>query len=153
MPLKYAVVERERRFLVSSVPDGVTATRRIVDRYVDRSRLRLREVHETGRPVVRKLTQKVRVDGTAAAVACTNVYLDEREWSLLVDLPARTLRKTRYVVERDGWRIAVDELLDGILLAEIDDGDRTPRPVPEWLDVLLDVSADERWTGVALAGA
>jgi len=33
--LKYAVVERERRFLVDHIPDGVVSTRQIVDRYVE----------------------------------------------------------------------------------------------------------------------
>jgi len=32
VPLKYAVVERERRFLVDHIPDGVVSTRQIIDR-------------------------------------------------------------------------------------------------------------------------
>ena len=39
--LKYAVVERERRFLVSKLPGAVQERRRIVDRYVTGTRLRL----------------------------------------------------------------------------------------------------------------
>ena len=42
--LKYAVVERERRYLVARVPDGVEQVVEIVDRYVEGTRLRLREV-------------------------------------------------------------------------------------------------------------
>jgi hypothetical protein len=53
----------------------------------------------------------------------------------------------RHVVERDGYRIAVDELQDGSLLAEIDDGNASPTAVPTWLDVIADVTEDERWTG------
>lgn len=148
--LKYAVVERERRFLLGSLPEGVTGTRRILDRYVSGTRLRLREVHEPGGTVVRKLGQKVRLGGPGE-VACTNLYLDEGEWALLAGLPARRLSKTRHLVERDGWRVAVDELEDGTLLAEIDDGDAPSDLVPDWLDVVREVSDDEGWTGAALA--
>ena len=149
--LKYAVVERERRFLVSEVPAGVVEVRTIVDRYVTGTRLRLREVTDGDGNVVRKLTQKVRLSTGPAEVACTNLYLDDAEWSLVRELPARSLRKTRHVVERDGWRIVVDEFEDGTLLAEIDDAHEHPRPVPDWLLVIEDVSDDERWTGHGLA--
>ena len=149
--LKYAVVERERRFLVSSVPAGVTRTQQVVDRYVVGTRLRLREVVADDGSVVRKLGHKVRLSPGPEEVACTSMYLDDAEWGLLSTLPARVLRKTRRIVERDGLRVAVDELEDGTLLAEIDDRDEGPGPVPEWLDVVEDVSADERWTGATLA--
>ena len=149
--LKYAVVERERRFLVGGVPDGVTEVLAITDRYVDGTRLRLREVRHDDGTLVRKLTHKVRLGEGPGAVACTNLYLDEAEWALLADLPGRVLTKVRHLVERDGLRVAVDELPDGTLLAEVDDGDGPPAPVPAWLDVLADVSEDEAWTGVRLA--
>jgi CYTH domain-containing protein len=56
-----------------------------------------------------------------------------------------------YLVERDGWRLAVDEHEDGTHVAEIDDGDDPSRAVPTWLDVVRDVTDDEEWTGAALA--
>ncbi len=49
-------------------------------------------------------------------------------------------------------RIAVDEHEDGTLVAEIDDADQNSTVVPEWLDVVRDVSEDEAWTGARLAG-
>ena len=150
-PLKYAVVERERRYLLAGLPDGVTSTRQIVDRYVTGTRLRLREVRDDAGTVVRKLGHKVRLTEGPAAVACTNFYLDDQEWAVLVELPARILRKTRHLVHRDGLVVAIDEHEDGTLIAEIDDGDRPSQPVPAWLDVVADVSADERWTGARLA--
>jgi CYTH domain-containing protein len=150
-PLKYAVVERERRFLVATLPDGVVGTKDIVDRYVIGTRLRLREVRERDGSVVRKLGHKVRLGDGPAEVACTSFYLDAGEWATLVALPARVLRKTRHIVERDGWTVAVDEHEDGTLVAEVDDGDQPAQPVPDWLDVLADVSDDERWTGASLA--
>jgi len=147
---KYAVVERERRFLVAAIPDGVVASREIVDRYVTGTRLRLREVRESDGTVTRKLGQKVRLGAGPAEVACTNLYLDDAEWALLLALPARTLRKTRHLVRRDGFVVAVDEHEDGTLVAEIDDGDAPGRDVPRWLEVVRDVSHDEGWTGAAL---
>ena len=149
--LKYAVVERERRFLVATVTEGVREVWEIEDRYVDDSRLRLREVRKPDGSVQRKLGHKVRLHDDASEVACTSLYLDDAEWALLMQLPARRLRKRRHHVHRDGLHIVVDELEDGMLLAEIDDGDDEPADLPGWLDVLADVSDDEAWTGVALA--
>lgn len=150
-PLKYAVVERERRFLLRCLPDDIATTRTIVDRYVTGTRLRLREVHEDDGTVVCKLSHKVRLGAGPAEVACTNLYLDDQEWALLVTLPARVLRKTRHLVHRNGVTVAVDEHEDGTLIAEIDDGDQPVTVVPGWLDIIEDVSDDERWTGAALA--
>lgn len=149
--LKYAVVERERRYLVTSVPEGVVTTREIVDRYVINTRLRLREVREGDGMIVRKLGHKVRLAEGPAEVACTSFYLDEQEWAVLAALPARTLRKKRHMVQRDGVLVAIDEHPDGTLVAEIDDGHQPSKGVPDWLDVLEDVSNEERWTGAYLA--
>lgn len=150
-PLKYAVVERERRFLLARVPSDTSTTVTITDRYVAGTRLRLRSVVEADGSVVRKLTQKVRLNDGPAEVACTNLYLDDAEWALLAGLPGLTLTKTRHLVSRDGLTIAVDVFSDGSIVAEIDDGAADPAPVPGWLDVVMDVSADEAWTGIALA--
>lgn len=148
--LKYAVVERERRFLLASLPEGVVETWDIHDRYVDGTRLRLREVR---RPdgVVRKLNHKVRLGG-AAEVACTSIYLDDAEWQRLQVLPGRALHKRRHHVRRDGLHVVVDEFDDATLLAEIDDGDGEPVAVPAWLDVVREVTDEEEWTGAGRAG-
>lgn len=149
--LKYAQVERERRFLVARIPDGVSSSKKIVDRYVVGTRLRLREVEEEDGTVIRKLGHKVRLTEGPAEVACTNFYLDAAEWSLLCELPATTLRKIRHVVRRDGIVVAVDEFRDGTLLAEIDDGDEPSGLVPDWLAVIREVTHDDRWAGAGLA--
>lgn len=149
--LKYAVVERERRYLLASVPEGVATTRENVDRYVTTTRLRLREVRESHGTVVRKLGHKVRLAEGPAEVACTNFYLDEQEWAVLAALPARTLRKKRHMVHRDGVLVAIDEHQDGTLVAEIDVGDQPSKGVPDWLDIIEDVCNEERWTGAYLA--
>jgi CYTH domain-containing protein len=149
--LKYAVVERERRYLLARLPEGVTETHEIVDRYVTGTRLRLRQVRASDGTVTRKLGHKVRLAAGPAEIACTNLYLNDEEWALLVILPARLLRKKRHVVERDGLVVAIDEHEDGTLLAEIDDRDSPSDFVPAWLDIVRDVTADEAWTGARLA--
>ena len=149
--LKYAVVERERRYRLGRLPDGVSSTREILDRYVTGTRLRLREVRDSDGTVTRKLGHKVRLTDGPTEVACTNFYLDDDEWALLAALPARLLRKRRHMIHRDGLLVAVDEHDDGTLIAEIDDGDQPSDFVPEWLDVVDDVTADEAWTGARLA--
>lgn len=149
--LKYAVVERERRFLVSAVPEGVVTVRRIVDHYVLGTRLRLRETTDAQGRVTRKLAHKVRLGSGPEEIACTSLHLDDAEWDLLRRLPARTVHKLRHIIERDGLRLAVDEFEDGALLAEIDDGAAPARAIPGWLDVIAEVTADETWTGAALA--
>ncbi|MGZ4631131.1 MAG: hypothetical protein ACXV2G_00585 [Actinomycetes bacterium] len=145
------MVERERRFLLARIPEGVVATKEIVDRYVTGTRLRLREVREDDGTVTRKLSHKVRLGEGPAEVACTNFYLDDQEWALLGALPAQVLRKKRHMLHRDGLVVAIDEHQDGTLIAEIDDRDQPSRFVPDWLDTLEDVSDDERWTGAGLA--
>ena len=149
--LKYAVVERERRFLLASLPEGIVGSTVIVDRYLTDTRLRLREVRAEDGTVTRKLGHKVRVTEGPAEVACTNLYLDDQEWALLVPLPARVLRKKRHLVRRDGVVVAIDEHPDGTLVAEIDDREQPSQVVPDWLDIIADVSGDERWTGAGLA--
>ena len=149
--LKYAVVERERRYILASLPEGVTSTREILDRYLTGTRLRLREVREDDGTITRKLAHKVRLTEGPAEVACTNLYLNNDEWTLLAALPAQLLRKRRHLVRRDGFLVAIDEHEDGTLIAEIDDHDEPSDFVPEWLDVVDDVSSDEAWTGGGLA--
>lgn len=149
--MKYAIVERERRYRLGRLPDGVSSTREILDRYVTGTRLRLREVRESDGSVTRKLGHKVRISGGPAEVACTNFYLNDDEWTLLATLPAQLLRKRRHMIHRDGLRVAVDEHEDGTLIAEIDDGDQPSEFVPDWLDVVDNVTDDEAWTGARLA--
>lgn len=77
--------------------------------------------------------------------------LDDEEWTLLTALPALVLRKRRHMVRQDGSLVADDEHEDGTLIAGIDDGEQPATFVPEWLDVLDDVTDDETRTGAMLA--
>lgn len=147
LPLKYAHVETERRFLVRAVPRGVTRVSDITDRYIDSTRLRLREETTDG-VTTRKLGQKVRLGAGPATIAHTSIYLDDAEWTALSRLPAQIVRKRRHHVERDGILVAVDQFDDGVLIAEFDGGDERPADPPGWLDVVSEVTDDEAFTGV-----
>jgi CYTH domain-containing protein len=149
-PLKYAQIERERRYLVRAVPDGVRSVDEIEDAYIEGTRLRLRRVTSQGE-VTRKLGHKIRLGPGPQEVASTSLYLDDAEWDQLSALPARRLRKRRHHVVRDGHAFAVDEFPDGTLLAEFDDGDDKPTGVPGWLEIVADVTDDEQWTGAGRA--
>jgi len=149
-PLKYAQIERERRYLVHAVPDGVRYVDEIEDAYIEGTRLRLRRVTSHGE-VTRKLGHKIRLGQGPREVASTSLYLDDAEWDRLAALPVRRLRKRRHHVVRDGHAFAVDEFPDGTLLAEFDDGDDAPTGVPAWLEVVADVTDDEEWTGAGRA--
>jgi CYTH domain-containing protein len=150
---KYAHVERERRWLLASVPNlpEHAWTRRIVDRYVTGTRLRLREVTEADGAVVRKLGHKVRVGEGAHEVAHTSLYLDDGEWDVLVALPARTLTKTRTLVPHGDHTVAVDVHADGTVIAEVDAGEGPTTELPAGWAVVREVTDEEDYTGGALA--
>jgi CYTH domain-containing protein len=119
--------------------------------------LRLREVTETDGTVVRKLGHKVRLGVDAREVACTSLYLDDAEWAALCALPGDVLTKLRVFVPHGELTVALDVFeppYDGLVLAEIDSGDR-PDGGPDTLsgrfDVVREVTDDEAFTGAALA--
>lgn len=150
---RYARTELERRFLVVGEPDGLRAPRRIEDRYLAGTRLRLRHVR-VGEESVFKLTQKVRRDAAdPAEVALTNVYLSAAEHERLATLPGATLAKTRWLWGQEG--LVVDELhgrLAGLRLLEVEVEDLgAPLALPAWAG--REVTHDERWSGGSLAHA
>lgn len=150
---KYALVERERRWLLAAVPDLPPDAQRltIVDRYIRGTRLRLRQVTDADGIVTRKLGHKVRLGDDAAEVAHTSLYLDDAEWDLLLTLPADVLTKTRTLVPYDGTTVAVDVHPSGLVLAEIDSGDGPVRDLPPSYGVVREVTDDEALTGGAMA--
>jgi CYTH domain-containing protein len=154
--LKYARVERERRWLLMRLPDLPHAPRRshIVDRYVRGTRIRLRETSEPDGTLVRKLGHKVRLGDDAREVAHTSLYLDEAEWAMLAALPADVLTKTRTLVPLGTATIAFDVFegpLAGLVLAEVDSGDGDPVDLPAEYGPFDEVTGDEAFTGGALA--
>ena len=155
--LKYSHIERERRFLLSSVPtaDPVLRLLHIHDRYLRGTRLRLRLVEENGCQPVRKLGQKVRLAKMSPrAIAHTTMYLTESEFSALLVLPADELKKTRHVLAVGGASLAVDVFhgnLDGLVLAEVEPGEHGTMSPSLSLHSIAEVTDDERFTGGILA--
>ncbi len=144
----------------------------IHDRYVDDSRLRLREMVAPDGTRTRKLGQKVRLGEGPEAVAHTTMDLDERDWTRLSRLPGNELTKTRRIIDLDGTRVAIDahdrtdprarttagaDLDAPLVTAEVDCGDA------DWdtaglsaaqarrLGVVREVTDDEAYTGARLA--
>ena len=160
---KYAVVERERRWLVApvvatAVVSGVSAasTLRIADRYVRDTRLRLRTVTSYDGAVVSKLGHKAVVDpAPPPRIEHTSLYLDGAESDLLATLPADELTKDRHRIQHDGRTLALDVFtgrLAGLVLVELDLGARGDAAVaPPPFPVVAEVTADPAFTGGALA--
>lgn len=155
--LKYAHIERERRFLLSKLPsrDQVLRLLRIHDRYIRGTRLRLRLVEESDCQPVRKLGQKVRpVEGSPLVVEHTTMYLTDVEFSALLVLPADDLTKTRHVLAAGDAMLAIDMFhgnLDGLVLLEVD-LEETGTILPALPAApLAEVTNDERFTGGVLA--
>jgi len=159
---KYACSERERRWLVTSVPADAGQPRRISDRYLIGTTLRLRRV-EDATAVAYKLGQKVRADaGDPFDVRVTNLYLTAEEYQRLAVLPAAVLEKTRWLAPHGTARFAVDEFsgpLRGLVLAEIELAETglagrqefALARLPPWLG--REVTHDDRYSGGALAQA
>lgn len=154
--LKYARVERERRWLLASPPLGSASgdVVAITDRYLPGSRLRLRETVSATGEVVRKLGHKVRLTDGPEEVACTSLYLDDVEWALLCSLEAHVLVKVRHRMSLAGVTVAVDVFgghSAGLVLVEIDRGDGADTGLPDGFAAVAEVTADERFTGSRLA--
>lgn len=154
--LKYARLERERRFLLNTVPDAkVVRTVRIADRYLIGTRLRLRQMAERSSDntlvgMEYKLTQKVpAADGGPGLI--TTVYLDAAEHAALMQVPAAVLDKTRLSIPPLGVDV-FDGQLAGLILAEAefdDDESMTRFVAPP--DSVAEVTHDRCLTGGRLA--
>lgn len=152
---KYARVERERRFLLAAPPPGLAARRRITDRYLTGTRLRLRRVdHLAGGTTEFKLTQKIPAGRPGPARGLiTNMYLSAAEYDRFAGLPAAELAKARASVPP----LAIDVFdppLDGLVLAEAEfgaDEDALGFVAPR--DSVAEVTDDDRFAGGRLAQA
>jgi len=158
MPLehKYARVEWERRFLLAGFPSRaqVTRVRRITDRYITGTNLRLREVAENDKEAVLKLTQKLPEQNSGGRQGLiTSMYLSKDEFCVLAELPARELRKTRHSVPPFGIDVFEGEL-SGLVMAEAEftSAEEVSRlALPPFL--VHEVTDDPRFTGGTLVAA
>jgi hypothetical protein len=151
---RYAREERERRWVLSGLPDGLGDAVHITDHYLPGTGLRLRRM-ESGTEVVRKLGQKVRpTPASPAVVKLTNMYLSEEEYVLLAGLGGVPLNKTRRRGPSPDRSMAIDEFhgpLAGLVMAELEVEPGAAPGHPPVL-ALTEVTEDDRFSGGALAG-
>lgn len=147
---KYAKIERERSFLLDQFPLNVDVVRirRISDRYIDGTALRLRKINEDTVPTVYKLTQKIpaREAGGQQGLIVT-MHIFEAEFRVFEQLPAHTLMKTRSSVPPFGIDL-FDGELEGLILAEAEFDSAVAAEaliIPSYIG--REVSNDERFTG------
>ena len=147
---KYAKIERERRFLLTQFPTNaiVIRTRRIIDRYIDDTTLRLRKLIDEDGSATFKLSQKIpaRDSGGQQGLIVT-MYLTEAEFSVFEQLPAHTLTKTRHSVPPFGVDV-FDGQLEGLILAEAEFDTAAAADalkIPSY--IFREVSDDKRFTG------
>ncbi len=123
---KYARVERERRYLLQDLPEGLSRADphvQITDNYITGTRLRIRKIREprTNKWTV-KFTQKFAPDPQDfSRTIITNTYLNALEAETLSMFDANEIRKNRYPFEYDGKKFSVDMFLGdlfGLVLAE-----------------------------------
>jgi CYTH domain-containing protein len=150
---KYALVEYERRFLLSGLPrEPISGELHIVDRYVRGTRLRVRQTTETNGRTICKLTQKIP-NLHAGPGLITTMYLDEQEYRTLSIVPAYVISKVR---RRIGL-VGVDEFygpLNGLYLAEAEfaaENEAVDFSPPAF--AVSEVTTDRRFTGGFLAAA
>ena len=153
---KYARVERERRYLLQDLPEGLTRPDphvQITDNYITGTRLRLRKVREprTNRWTV-KLTQKFAPDPRDfSRTIITNIYLNALEVETLGISDANEIRKNRYLFEFEGRKWSVDMFLGdlfGLVLAEVSfETDEELDSFPKPLFAVADVTNIELFTG------
>ncbi|MGI9167475.1 MAG: hypothetical protein ACR2G5_14040, partial [Pyrinomonadaceae bacterium] len=113
---KYAQFERERRYLLQALPDGLTRASphlQITDNYITGTRLRLRKVRDpkTNKWIV-KFTQKFAPNPEdLSRTLITNVYLNAREAETLAIFEANEIRKNRYPYVWEGRKLSIDMFL------------------------------------------
>ena len=157
---KYARVERERRYLLPDLPEGLTRADhhlQITDNYITGTRLRIRKVRDprTNRWVV-KFTQKFAPNPEdLSRTMITNTYLNAIEANTLAVFEANEIRKNRYPFEFAGRTFSVDMFLGdlfGLVLAEVSfDTDEELDSFPKPAFALAEVTNNEIFSGGKLS--
>jgi CYTH domain-containing protein len=157
---KYARVERERRYLLADLPDGMTRADhhlQITDNYITGTRLRIRRVRDpkTNKWVV-KFTQKFAPNpADLSRTLITNIYLHAIEAETLSLFAANEIRKNRYYFDFEGRRFSVDMFIGdlfGLFLAEVSfetDEEMDSFPKPPF--AIADVTNNEIFSGGRLS--
>ena len=157
---KYARVERERRYLLQDLPEGLTRPDphvQITDNYITGTRLRLRKLREPRtNKWTAKLTQKFAPDPRDfSRTIITNIYLNAMEVETLGISDVNEIRKNRYPFEFEGRKWSADMFLGdlfGLVLAEVNfetDEELDSFPKPPF--AVADVTNIELFTGGRLS--
>ena len=153
---KYARVERERRFVLRSLPEPLTRASehvQIWDNYLTGTRLRLRKIRTPQtKQWTLKLTQKFApAPPDFSRTVITNTYLSAEEYEVLSVFEGNEIRKNRYPFELGGRKYSIDVFLGafwGLILAEAefetDEEMRSFSPPPF---IAEEVTNDEAFTG------
>ena len=157
---KYARIERERRYLLRDLPEGLGRADhhlQITDNYITGTRLRLRKVRDpkTNKWIV-KFTQKFALDPEdLSRTIITNTYLNAAEAERLAIFEANEIRKNRYPFEFEGRQFSIDMFLGdllGLVLAEISfESDEELDSFPQPPFALADVTNNEMFSGGRLS--
>lgn len=157
---KYARVERERRYLLQDLPEGMSRADphlQITDNYITGTRLRIRKVRDprTNKWTV-KFTQKFAPDPRDfSRTLITNTYLNAIEAEALAMFEANEIRKNRYSYEYEGRKYSIDMFLGdlfGLVLAEVSfetDHELDEHTMPSF--AIADVTNHELFTGGKLS--
>lgn len=153
---RYARVERERRYLLRDLPEGMTRADphlQITDNYITGTRLRIRKVREPrSNKWTVKFTQKFAPDpNDLSRTIITNTYLNATEAEVFAIYNTNEIRKNRYPFEFEGRKFSVDMFLGdlfGLVLAEVsfetdEELDNFPKPP----FALVDVTNEPLFTG------
>ncbi len=157
---KYALVERERRFLLRELPESFDRAAehvQIWDNYITNTRLRLRKVrYPKTKQWITKLTQKYTSEpGDFSRTQITNIYLSAVEYEVMSVFEGNEIRKNRYSFEHEGRKYSLDIFIGalwGLILAETSfdtDEEMAGFMAPPF--AVIDVTSDEMFTGGSLA--
>ena len=153
---RYARLERERRYLLQDLPEGLTRASphvQITDNYITGTRLRVRKVRD---PLQNKwtvkFTQKRVVNSSdLSRTLITNTYLNAQEAEILSVFEANEIRKNRYRFEFESRKFGIDMFLGdlfGLVLAEVSfDDDEELESFPKPPFALVEVTNNELFTG------
>jgi CYTH domain-containing protein len=157
---KYERVERERRYLLARLPEGLKLQdehAQITDNYITGTRLRLRKSRwvRTNEWTL-KLTQKhAPAPPDFSRTLITSLYLNEYEYEVFSVFEGNELRKNRYPFVSEGREYSIDVFLGtlyGLILAETDfETDAEMDDFPKPALAAADVTRDELFTGGRLA--
>ncbi len=154
--LKYAAIERERRWLCQDIPMNlVRRAESINDLYLAGTRLRLREALSlSGGETIRRLTRKADIDARTRLI--TSIYLAPEEFALFSKHPGRRVEKIRHhLAPAGGVEMSIDSFqgpLAGLILAEAEFEDAASIAIfPSPTFAVREVTEDPRYRGATLA--